>query len=297
MRLRACGPASWLFLGSLVSAIVGAPSARAQKNAGWDSVAAILKAPAAPTSGYVRFGFPRRDITLTMGDVSVATSMALGSWAGFSGEPVSATMMGDLVLTSAELKPVLAEFVRQNVEVSAVHNHLAGATPEVIYVHFHARGPALDLAQRLDRVLGVTATPRPVSAAQPAQLAIDSALVFSTLGIRGRAQGNVAQVSTVLVPGNVKLHGRWVNAAMAYGTPINVQMLDAGRAVATGDYTVLAPKVDAVVRALTNAGITVTAVHSHLVGEQPQLRYIHFWADGPLESVLKGLRSAIDAAK
>ncbi len=296
-RVGSCVVARFLFLGLLIGAIVTPLRATAQTSAAWDSVATILKAPGAATSGYVRFGFPRRDITLKIGDVTVATSMALGSWAGFSGDPARSTMMGDLVLTSAELKPVLAELEQQDVEVSAVHNHLVGATPEITYVHFHARGPAMDLAQRLDRILAVTATPRPVAAAQPAQLAIDTALVFSTLGVRGRAQGTVAQVSTVLVPGNVSLHGRFVNAAMAYGTPINIQMLDNGRAVATGDYTVLAPKVDAVVRALTNAGITVTALHSHLVGEQPQLRYIHFWADDQLESVLKGLRAAIDAAK
>lgn len=277
--------------------MVAVQSARGQASAGWDSVAMILKAPATPASGYVRFGFPRHDLTLRLGDVNVATSMALGGWAGFSGDPARAELMGDLVVTSAELKPVLAELLRQNVAVTAVHNHLAGATPEVTYVHFHARGAAVDLARRLDRVLAATAAPRPAPATQPAQLAIDTALVFSTLGIHGRAQGNVAQVSTVLVPGNVRLHGRWVNAAMAYGTPINIQMVDGKRAVATGDYTVLGSKVDAVVRALTSAGITVTAVHSHLVGEQPQLRYIHFWADGELMPVVRGLRAAIDAAK
>ncbi len=292
-----CVASRLLFLGLFVSAIVSPLRAIAQSGAVWDSVAAILKAPGAPTGGYVRFGFPRRDITLRIGDVTVATSMALGSWAGFSGDPARSTMMGDLVLTSAELKPVLVELVNQNVEVSAVHNHLAGATPEITYVHFHARGPAADLAQRLNRVLAVTATPRPVTAAQPSQLAIDTAVVFAALGVSGRAQGNVAQISTVLVRGNVSLHGRFVNAAMAYGTPINIQMLDNGRAVATGDFTVVAAKVDAVVRALTRAGITVTALHSHLVGEQPPLRYIHFWADHQLASVLKGLRAAIDVAK
>ncbi len=296
-RVRDAVAARLLLLGWLTGAIVTPLCAGAQTGAAWDSVATILKAAAAPTSGYVRFGFPRRDITLKVGDVTVATSMALGSWAGFSGDPARSTMMGDLVLTSTELKLVLAELVQQNVEASAVHNHLAGATPEITYVHFHARGPAVGLAQRLDRVLAVTATPRPVTAAQPSQLAIDTALVFSALGVSGRAQGNVAQVATVLVSGNVSLHGRFMNAAMAYGTPINIQMLDNGRAVATGDFTVLAPKVDAVVRALTKAGITVTALHSHFVGEQPQLRYIHFWADDQLEAVLKGLRAAIDAAK
>jgi len=49
--------------------------------------------------------------------------------------------------------------------------------------------------------------------------------------------------------------------------------------------------------ALTAHGITATALHSHLIGEEPKLYYMHFWADGPLTEVLQGLRAALDAAR
>jgi len=271
--------------------------AQGSPGAGWDSVGVILKAPAASTGGYIRFNFPRRDITLKVGDVTVTSAMALGGWAGFSGEPSNATVMGDLVLTSGELKPVLAELARQNLAVTAIHNHLAGESPQITYLHFHAEGSALDLARRLDRVLALTATPRPVVTAPPVPATIDTALIFTTLGIRGRGQGNVAQLSAILVPGEVRMHDRIVNPAMGYGTPINIQMVDDRRAVATGDFTVLGARVDAVTRALAAHGITATAVHSHLIDEQPSLRYIHFWADGPLPEILRGLKAALDSAR
>jgi hypothetical protein len=280
--------------------VLGGPSAgigQAPPGAPWDSVGRILRTTGMMTGGYYRYGWPRRDLILRVGDVTVSPALALGAWAGFSGDPTDATMMGDLVLTSAELKPVLAELGRQRIAVTAIHNHLVGEQPQITYVHFHGQGDALQLAAGLDRVLAVTGTPRPVAAAASQPVTIDSALVFAILGLRGRAQGAVAQVSTVLVPGPVTLHGRPVTPGLGYGSPINIQQVEAARAVATGDFALLASKVAPVLDALAAHGITTTAVHSHLVGEQPTITYVHFWGDGPLEPVLRGLRAALDAAR
>jgi len=261
------------------------------------SVGRILQTSGLATGGYYRYTWPRRDLTLRIGDVTVSPALALGAWAGFSGDAADATMMGDLVLTSGEVKPVLAELARQQIELTAIHNHLAGEDPKITYVHFHADGNALELAGRLDRVLARTSAPRPVAPAAAQPVTIDTALVFNTLGLRGRAQGAVAQVSVVLVPGTVTMRGRTVTPALGYGTPINIQIVGPDRAVATGDFTILAAKVAPVFEALTAHGITATALHSHLVGEEPRLYYMHFWADGPLPDVLRGLRAALDAAR
>jgi len=278
---------------------VAAPIARAQTPpaAAWDSVAQILKAPASATGGYYRYGLPRRDVTLKIGDVTVSPALALGGWAGFSGASNDATVMGDLVLLASEVKPVLAELAHQRLDVTAVHNHLAGEEPQLTYVHFHAQCGATELAARLDRVLARTATPRPVAAQPAAPPTIDTALVFRTLGRSGTARGNVAQIGFVLVPGAVTLHGRALVPAMAYGSPVNIQMVDGTRAVATGDFAVEGDKVSAMLAALAAHGIAATAVHTHLIGESPHLYYMHFWADGPLAEVLAGLRAALDAAR
>jgi hypothetical protein len=263
----------------------------------WDSVGKTLGTTPTATGGYYRYTLPRRDLTLRIGDVTVAPGLALGTWAGFAGDPADATMMGDLVLTGTELKPVLRELARQRIGVTAIHNHLAGETPQITYVHFHAQGRALALAVRLDSVLARTGVPRPVTPATPAPLTIDTALVFGTLGLSGRAQGAVAQLSAQLIPVQVTMDGRPVNAALAHATPINLQLVGPDRLVATGDFTVLGARVAAVLDALTGHGITVTALHSHLVGETPHLYYLHFWADGTVMRVLQGLRAALDAAR
>lgn len=282
-----------IYLGGLPTVAAG----QAPLGAPWDSVGRILKTAATPTGGYYRYAWPRRDVTLRIGDVTVSPALALGAWAGFSGEPRNATMIGDLVLTGGELKPVLAELARQRIAVTAIHNHLVGEQPPITYVHFHGQGDALELAGRLDRVLALTGAPRPVAATSSHPVTIDTAQVFSVLGLRGRAQGAVAQVSTVLVPGQVTIHGRAVTPGLGYGSPINIQAAGAGRAVATGDFAVLGPEVTPLLDALASHGITATAVHSHLVGEHPTIYYVHFWADGPLAEVLRGLRAALDAAR
>jgi hypothetical protein len=181
-------------------------------------------------------------------------------------------------------------------EVSAIHNHLAGELPNILYVHFGGRGSVTLLARSLDSVLAGTGAPRTLTPPPAPALTIDTAAVFGGLGIRGRASGPVASVSPVLVP-VVTLESDSLIRAMAAASPINVQMLDGGRAATSGDFAVTADKVQPLLRALAAARIMPTAVHSHLVGEQPAITFIHFWGVGPLDTIVRGLRAALDAAK
>ena len=107
--------------------------------AAWDSVGTILKSPGTFSSGYYRYNLPRRDITLHLGDVTVSPALALGAWAGISGTPSGAMVMGDLVLTTSELKPVVAELSHQRLDVTAIHNNLSGEEPRITYVHCRSR--------------------------------------------------------------------------------------------------------------------------------------------------------------
>jgi hypothetical protein len=271
--------------------------ARAQLPAVWDSVGRVLQASPTAVGGYVRFNFPRRDLTLRVGDVAVSSRLALGAWAGFAGTAQRAVVMGDLVVTAAELLPVEAAIDSQHLAITGVHNHLLGESPRITYVHFHGEGSALDLARRLDRVLARTATPRGMAAPASAPVTIDTALVFGSLGARGPASGNVAQVSLVLVTAPVTLHGQTLPALLAASSPINVQAVSTDRFVATGDFAVTGDRLAPLTGALTAAGITITSVHNHLVGEAPPLYFVHFWADGHALEVLAALAAAIDSAR
>jgi hypothetical protein len=276
-RVASAATVICLLLGRGVAAQAPAPV--------WDSIGWILGTSGTTNEGGHRFELPRTDLRVRVGDVDVTSALALGSWVTFGGGEAAAIVVGDIVVTSAELGAVLAELSAQRLEVSAVHNHLVGEQPRITYVHISGEGAALDLATRLEAALSRTATPR-AGALMADAPAIDSAQVFAALGRSGRARGSVAQLSFDLAAGA---------PALGRGT-INIQMIDAARAIATGDFTVPGARVEPILDALARNGIIVTALQSHLLGDSAVQYYIHFWTDSALPRLLTGLRAAIDAA-
>ena len=274
-----------------------AAQAHAQAAAPWDSVGRILKSRPLPQNGYTRYNFPRTDLTIRVNDITLHPSLASTSWVGFAGTPDHAVTMGDLVTTLVETGAVTQALTEEGLEFLAIHNHLAGSLPNVTYIHFHGHGTVYALAASMDRVLARTRTQRPVMPAPSESLAIDTARVYRALGQSGRASGEVVSLGFQFVPGTVTMGTETLVPAMAYGSPIVIQMISPTRAVATGDFSVPESKVNAVRSTLVANGITPTAMHTHLVGENPRIYYIHFWAEGTLDTVLAGLRRTIDAAR
>ena len=284
--------------GLALSATVTAPAAaQGPVDPAWAEIGRTLRSAPVDGGGYVRFNFPRTDVKLMVGDVAVAPALLSTAWVGFSGTPAAAEVMGDLVVLARELPTVTRALAAANIDIMAIHNHAANETPRLIYLHIHAMGKAADLARRLDGVLKLTAAPRPVAAAASAPVTIDTARVFDALGKRGKASGAVASLGFMLVQEPVTVGGMPVLPALAYGTPIVIQQVSATRAVSTGDFSVTAPHVQPILRALAANGITATALHVHLVGAQPEVYYIHFWGDAALPALLHGLRAALDAAR
>ncbi len=272
-------------------------SAQGAVGAGYDSVAARLKTPAVATGGYVRYNLPRRDLTVTVGDVRIAPALALGGWVGFDGPASDAMLMGDLVLTAGEIAAVERELVAGGIAISAVHNHLVGESPTITYLHVHGHGNATALARTIDAALSRTAIVRPVATAAAEPLTADTAVFFGTMGVRGRAAGSVASVSVDLVSGPVMLAGMTLKAPLSYAAPVNMQFVNAQRALTTGDFAVTEAQLAPLVNALVNGGLTVSALHSHLVGESPRIIFVHFWGDGNPGELAAALLRAVDAAR
>src|SRR5258707_6458944 len=143
------------------------PAGLPAQQAVWDSVGRVLQSSPAPAAGYVRFNFPRRDLTLKMGDNTVSR-LALGAWAGFTGNGKQALVMGDLVVTLAELLPVEAAIDSQHLAILGVHNHLTAESPTIMYVQFHRTRPAVDLARQPNPELEQNTQPQPKSGPPPA---------------------------------------------------------------------------------------------------------------------------------
>jgi hypothetical protein len=83
-------------------------------------------------------------------------------------------------------------------------------------------------------------------------------------------------------------------ALRARPTGINFQPTGNGKAAITGDFVLVAEEVNPVIRALRADGIEITALHSHMLNEEPRLFFMHFWANDDAAKLAKGLRAALD---
>ena len=270
-----------------------APPASAQS---WTAVEQTLGRKGAPNPGGVmKFGFPRSDLQVMVGDVQVRPALALGGWVAF--KPLAggkALALGDLVLSPDEVGPVMQRLEQGGISETAVHNHLLGENPRVMYMHIMGEGDPAKLAETLHAALGETKTPMTVAppAAPNAAIDLDTAAVAHALGYAGRVNGGVYQVS---VPRAERIAdmGNEIPPSMGVATAINFQPTGGGKAAITGDFVLLGSEVNAVLRTLRENGIQVTAVHSHMLQESPRLYFMHFWANDDATKLATGLHAAL----
>jgi hypothetical protein len=263
----------------------------------WAQVEAALGRSGSMQPGdVIKFSFPRTDLVVHVDGVTLAPAFALGSWVAFkktaNGEAMA---MGDLVLTDAEVSPVMGALQAAGVEQSALHNHLLNESPHVMYMHILAHGDASALARAIHSALGKSGTPlgRPGPAAAPSASGLDTAAIAAALGVHGKLNGLVYQIAVPRGEAITEM-GTVVPPSMGVATSINFQPTGGGTAAVTGDFVLRGSEVNPVIRALRDHGIEVTALHSHLIDEEPRLYFMHFWANADAATLAKGLRAALD---
>ncbi|MBJ6726822.1 DUF1259 domain-containing protein [Geomesophilobacter sediminis] len=260
------------------------------KDVDWSSVEKVFAQKGKAQGNAFKVTFPRSDLSVLMGEVKVEPGLALTSWIGFDKMGKNAMMMGDLVLLESEVGPVTAKLVEHGLKVTALHNHLIGSNPPVLYLHFAGEGDPGKLAAAMYSALSVTATPMtPPKTAAAATY--DWRRVEAILGREGQKKGDLLQYS---IPRRekVKEHGMEIPPFLGVGQTINLQAVG-GKVATTGDFVLIGSEVNPVVKALTEHGIMVTAVHSHMLFESPRLFFLHFWAYDTPEKVATGLKAAL----
>jgi hypothetical protein len=263
----------------------------------WSAVEQALGRKGASNPGdVIKFSFPRSDMSVSVAGVQLKPAFALGSWVAFEHASDGAIAMGDLVLTQEEVAPVMKKLQEGGVEQTALHNHLLMESPRVMYMHIHGHGDAQKLATTIHDALALTKTPlsAPAPAASSPTMELDTAKIANALGVAGKANGGVYQV-TVPRADRITEHGVEIPPSMGVATAINFQPTGGGKAAITGDFVMLASEVNPVIRALTSHGIVVGALHSHMLEETPRLFFMHFWANDDASALAAGLRSALAA--
>jgi hypothetical protein len=244
--------------------------------------------------GVLKFAFPRGDMAVTVRGVAVKPGLALGTWLAFADAGGGSMVMGDLVLAESEVSAVMRTLQAGGVEPTALHNHLFGESPRVMYMHIRAHGDPVAIATTIHNALSETKTPlgQPAPPAA-APIELDTSAVAAALGIAGKVNGPVYQVA-VPRSENIIEGGLTIPPSMGLATAINFQPTGGGKAAITGDFVLLGTEVTPVAQTLRANGIEVTAVHSHMVGEEPRLYFMHFWANDNATTLAKGLRAALD---
>jgi hypothetical protein len=262
----------------------------------WEKVDAAIGRKATVSGDVHRYGFPRTDQNVSLDGVILKPAFALGGWIAFKPMNAEAMVMGDIVLLETEITPVMTKLIENGIEITAIHNHLLRAEPMPFYVHVGGHGDAIKLATAICAGLAESKTPLEASARGAAlALEFDTEQLDQILGVKGKANAGVYQFALprrepiregelTLVPAG----------PLGVATSINFQPTGGGKAAITGDFVLAPIEVNPVIKALQQNEIEVTAVHSHMLAEQPRLFFMHFWANGAAIKLAKGLRTALD---
>jgi len=262
----------------------------------WQKVDDAFGRKPAVTGDVRRYGFPRSDLNVTLDGVTLKPALALGGWVAFKPMHGGAMVMGDLVLLETEINPVMLKLIEGGLDITAVHNHLLGASPATFYMHVGGHGDAARMAAVIRDALAASKTPLATPAAAPAPAVdLDTAQLDQLIGVKGQANGGVYQFAVprrdAITEGGMQIAPA---GPMGLATAINFQPTGGGKAAITGDFVLAGEEVNPVIRALRANGIDVTAVHSHMLDEQPRLFFLHFWANDDALKLGRGLQAALD---
>jgi len=281
----------------IIGAAVALAGAAQAQDIDWTKVDTALGRKATVSGDVHRYGFPRTDLTVTLDGVTIKPSLALGSWIAFKPAHGAAMVMGDLVLLDTEIAPVMSALIENGLQVTAVHNHVLRGNPATYYMHVGGHGDPAKMATAILQALQSSKTPLAPPAAPAAQPAIDldTAQLDQIIGVKGNPNGGVYQFALprrdpITEDGMQLTPPGPIGAATAIG----FQPTGGGKAAITGDFVLTGEEVNPVVKALRENGIEVTAIHSHMLTEQPRLIFMHFWANDDAIKLARGLRQAID---
>ena len=248
-------------------------------------------------NGEYKITIPQNDLSVEVDGFKIIPPMGLGTWIAFTPSHDGAMIMGDIILTETDLKPVQQEVIKQGLTISAIHNHFVRNHPNVVYMHIGGSGKTEDMAQKAKAVLDKVAESRghnpAAGSVADVPYSIDSKNLDEILGYKGEMSKGVYKYTIGRPDVSLKEHGVTITTFLGFNTWAAFQGSPDHAAVA-GDFTMLEDEVAPVIKALIENGIEVVAVHNHMVHEQPRIFFLHYWGVGNAEKLARGLKAALD---
>jgi hypothetical protein len=249
----------------------------------------------------LKVNIPRNDLKVTIDGAATPTPFGFGGWLAMTkGDGGNDVMMGDLVLLEDEVNPVMSALLDNGLEVTALHNHFFFESPRIFYMHVHGHGKPADLARMAKPAVDLIGhgSPQHQSSVSGGRSnisagAIDTAKIAKLVGHEGEQTGPVYKITIGRDDLNLKEMGATINARMGLNTWASFYGTDANAEIA-GDVAMLASEVTPVLKALRANGLDVVAIHNHMIGSQPAIYFLHYWAAGPAERLARGFKGALD---
>jgi len=239
---------------------------------------------------------PRTDLAVTAAGVKLTPPMGLTSWAAFHQVGTQTMVMGDTVLLEDQVNPVMSVALANGLEVTALHNHFFWDTPKVMFMHLGGMGAEEPLAGAVGKVFATIKETSggkgvvPHAELDPAKTSLDPKPIEELLGVKGQMANGVYKVT---IGRTTNMDGHEVGNAMGVNTWAAFVGSD-DQAVVDGDFAMLEPELQPVLKALRGAGINVVAIHQHMTMEMPRVVFLHYWGVGATRALAKGLKAALD---
>jgi hypothetical protein len=259
--------------------------------------------PEKSADGIVKASWPRTDVPVAVDGWKMPPFMGLTSWAAFAPGKrgvAEAMVMGDLVLFEDEVNPVMSKLLEAGLQVTALHNHFFFDSPKVFFMHIGGEGKTTDLGRgvrmAMDEARAIrkrVATPATSfgGAALPEKSTLDGAKLDAALGVRGQPKDGMYKA----VWGRETVASCGCPTGKAMG--VNTWAAFAGaeeNAVVDGDFAVLEPELQPVLRSLRAASIDIVAIHHHMSGEAPRILFLHYWGRGRAQDLAAAIKKTVE---
>jgi Domain of Unknown Function (DUF1259) len=205
-----------------------------------------------------------------------------------------ALMVGEIGVTEMQEKNVSTMVLQSGLQVTAIHNHLLRTSPHIMWIHISGSGDPADMAKKIRKITDYVNGKPPARSDEKFMIkGINTSKLDKIIGKKGSADGGDYGFDISRID-KISMNGYVLSPVMDISTMIRFQPLGKGSTAVIGEFVLEENEVEPVIKTFTDNDIEVTALHSHMITEQPRIFYVHCWATGNAEQLAGIMRKALD---